>query len=359
MSTRLAELAQLVEGHLTGGGKTPIEGAAPLAEAGPATITFIDNADKIKHLDTSQAAAAVVPRGCVTRAVPCIEVDDVRGAFAKLVRHFRPRRTPRRRGWSPVARICHTAQIAENVEIGPGSVIGDEVEIGSGATIHAGVHIMAGCRIAENVTIFPGAVLYEDTRVGPRCIIHSGAVLGAYGFGYDSNAEGHTLTPQLGWVELGADVEVGANSTIDRGTFGATSIGAGTKIDNQVQVGHNCRIGRNNLLCAQVGIAGSTSTGDYVVMAGQVGVKDHAHIGEGAILAAMCGIISDVEPGTTMAGVPATPLREQKLKQAALAKLPEMRREFRKLQARVAELSTQLMSTAGRESLPAREKDAA
>ena len=141
---------------------------------------------------------------------------------------------------------------------------------------------MAGSQIGEEVTIFPNAVLYENTVVGPRCLIHANAVLGAYGFGYGFADGRHVLSAQLGNVVLGADVEIGAGSTIDRGTYGPTSIGEGTKIDDLVMVAHNCRIGRHNMLCSQVGIAGSTTTGDYVVMAGQVGVRDHVHIGDRA-----------------------------------------------------------------------------
>ena len=167
--------------------------------------------------------------------------------------------------------------MAEDVDVHPLATIGDDVTIGAGSTIHSGVHIMAGSQIGEDVTIFPNAVLYENTVVGPRCLIHAGAVLGAYGFGYEQVEGRHRLTAQLGNVVLGADVEVGAGTTIDRGTYGPTVIGEGTKIDNLVMVAHNCHIGRHNMLCSQVGIAGSTTTGDYVVMAGQVGVRDHVH----------------------------------------------------------------------------------
>jgi UDP-3-O-[3-hydroxymyristoyl] glucosamine N-acyltransferase len=145
----------------------------------------------------------------------------------------------------------------------------------------------------------------------------------------------------LGNVVLGADVEIGASTTIDRGTYGSTYIGDGTKVDNQVIVAHNCHIGRHNLLCAQVGIAGSTTTGDYVVMAGQVGVRDHVHIGSGAVLGAMAGVMNDIPEKARVVGIPATPEREQMIKQAALAKLPEMRRQLRNLQAAVDRLTRQ------------------
>jgi UDP-3-O-[3-hydroxymyristoyl] glucosamine N-acyltransferase len=197
---------------------------------------------------------------------------------------------------------------------------------------------MAGCKIGEQVTIYPNAVLYEETRVGPRCIIHGCAVLGADGFGYRLVEGRHQLQAQLGYVEIGADVDIGAGTTIDRGAYGATRVGEGTKIDDQVMIGHNCQIGRHNLICAQVGIAGSTTSGDYVVMAGQVGVRDHVHIGSKAIIGAKSGVSNDVPEGTSMLGAPAVPEREKKLEFAAMAKLPEMRREFKALQRAVAEL---------------------
>jgi UDP-3-O-[3-hydroxymyristoyl] glucosamine N-acyltransferase len=172
-------------------------------------------------------------------------------------------------------------------------------------------------------------VLYENTVVGSRSILHSGAVIGAYGFGYKLVDGRYQVSAQLGNVELGADVEIGACTTIDRGVYGPTVIGEGTKIDNQVMIAHNCRIGRHNIICSQVGIAGSTTTGDYVVMAGQVGVRDHVHIGEGAVLCAKCGVSNDVPAGEHMLGNPATTLREQKLKQAVFTRLPEMRKQFK------------------------------
>ncbi len=181
-------------------------------------------------------------------------------------------------------------------------------------------------------------MLYENTVVGPRCLIHAGAVLGAYGFGYELVDGRHQLSAQLGNVELGPDVEIGAGTTIDRGTYGATVVGEGTKIDNLVMIAHNCRIGRHNMLCSQVGIAGSTTTGDYVVMAGQVGVRDHVHVGKGAVLGAMAGVINNVPDGSRMIGIPATPEREQKIKQAVMTRLPEMRQQLKRLQAAVAKL---------------------
>jgi len=352
MQAKLAELAALVGGELVGDGELVIHGAAPLQDAQPGQITLFNGSERNRGIRNCQASAVVAPKGFDPGERAAILVTDPYRAFAKVMCFFHPPRQARRVGISPLAVISPTARLGKNVDVYPFATIGDDVVIGDGSTIHSGAHIMAGSQIGENVTIFPNAVLYENTVVGPRCIIHAGAVLGAHGFGY-TFADGHyELSPQLGNVVLGADVEIGANSTVDRGTFGPTVIGEGTKIDDLVMVAHNCRIGRHNMLCSQVGIAGSTSTGDYVTMAGQVGVRDHVHIGTGALLGAMAGVINDVPDGARMIGIPATPEREQKFKQAALSRLPEMRRDLRNLQRVVDALVKQveqLRSEAGQQ----------
>ncbi len=343
MQATLAELAALVDGQLVGNGDLVINGAAPMNHAVPGQITLTDDCpDRHYNLTESRASAILASRACeTTGGLPTIQVDDVHDAFAKIIRHFNPPRAKPRIGVSPLAVVSPSAKLGDDVDVHPYATVADDVYIGSGSTIHSGAHIMAGSKIGSGVTVYPNAVIYEDTIVGAGCIIHGGAVLGANGFGYTQVEGRHELSAQLGNVILGANVEVGAGTTVDRGTYGPTTIGEGTKIDNQVMVAHNCQIGCHNMLCSQVGIAGSTSTGDYVVMAGQVGVRDHVHIGQGAVLGAMAGIINDVPEGSQMIGVPATPQRDQKLKQAAFSKLPEMRRQLKKLQRAVDELVEQ------------------
>ncbi len=338
MGATLAELAALVGGRLVGDGSLVIRGAAPLADAVSGQITLIDDPERAKSLRNCRASAAVGPKALQPNGMPVILVDDVHQAFAAVVARFRPPRKSAPVGVSSQATISPTAKLGAGVTIHPGATIGDEVVLGDRAVIHGGVRIMDGCKIGPRVTIFPNAVLYENTEVGPGCTIHAGCVLGAYGFGYDSSTGRHELSAQLGNVILEADVEIGANSTVDRGTYGSTVIGEGTKIDNQVMVAHNCRIGKHNLLCAQVGIAGSCTTGDYVVMAGQVGIRDHVRIGNQTILGAMAGVIGDVPDGAQMVGIPATPIREQKIRQVAFGKLPAMRKQLKALQATVDQL---------------------
>jgi UDP-3-O-[3-hydroxymyristoyl] glucosamine N-acyltransferase len=337
-TTTLGQLAELVDGRVVGDPQTPIEAAAVLAEVAAGEITLIDRPERVGQLAQTQAAAVVVPEKIDCSWPAAIVVDDGHAAFAKIVAHFRPPRQRKLVGVSPRAIVSSLAWIGSNVNIHPGATVDDDCEIGDDTTIMSGAHLMAGCIIGREVTIGAGAVLYENTIIGDRSILHANVVVGCHGFGYSQSGGRHVPAAQLGNVRIGQDVEIGAGTTIDRGTYGSTTIGDGTKIDNLVQIAHNCRIGRHNLICSQVGIAGSTSTGDYVVMGGQAGIRDHVHIGTGAILSAMAGITNDVPEKSVMMGIPATPEREQKLKQAALAKLPEMRKEFKALRTTVAEL---------------------
>jgi UDP-3-O-[3-hydroxymyristoyl] glucosamine N-acyltransferase len=335
MSIALRDLAAAVAGTVVGDPALPLAGAATLETAGSAEIALVDAADKLHLLARSRAGAAIVPRGTGPLDRPTIEVDDVHAAFAATIVRFRPPRSRARCGVSPQAVVDPSARLAADVEVEPLAVIGPDCTIGPGSTIHAGARLAAGCTIGAGSEIFPNAVLYENTRVGARCIVHANAVLGAYGFGYRVADGRYALSAQLGWVELDDDVEVGAGTTIDRGTYGPTRIGAGTKLDNLVMIAHNCRLGRHNMICSQVGVAGSTSTGDWVVMAGQVGVRDHVHIGDRAVLGARSGVSGDIEAGKTVLGEPAIDLRDRKLQLATISKLPEMRKELKQLAARI------------------------
>ena len=331
MQLTLAEVAALVGGTAHGSDQLVVRGTGTISSARQGEITFADSQKTLDRLSHSVAEVVLVPLDLTPEDRAYVQVENVREAFAKLVQHFHPPRVSPRIGISPQAIVSETAKIGNDVDIYPGAVIYDDVELGDGCTIHANVSIMSGCRIAENTTIYPGAVLYEDTLIGARCILHSNCVIGAYGFGYDTVDGAHQLGAQLGYVELESDVEIGAGTTVDRGSYGATTVGAGTKVDNNVQIAHNCRIGRHNILCSQVGIAGSSSTGDYVVMAGQVGVPDHCHIGDQVTLGAKSGVMRDVPNGQTMVGIPATPERMQMQQLAALQRLPEMRKQLRAL----------------------------
>jgi UDP-3-O-[3-hydroxymyristoyl] glucosamine N-acyltransferase len=324
-------LAELVQGKVLGDGAMVIASAKPLSEAQAGDITFIENINNLGHLHTSAASAAVVPDSAQANGKALIQVKDPLSAFITIVRHLQGRTEPPPHGIDPQASMHKTVKHGPELNVYPFAVVREGTVIGARCTIHSGAVIGPDCRIGDDVILYPNVVLYEGTILGNRVIVHSNSVLGADGFGYRLQDGRHVKVPQLSHVEIGDDVEIGACTTIDCGTFAPTRVGVGTKIDNLVQIAHNCTIGKHNLLVSQVGIAGSCSTGDYVVAAGQVGIADHIHIGAGAMLSAQAGVIKDVPDGQRMLGNPARPEFEQKRALVSLNKLPELRRDVRRI----------------------------
>jgi UDP-3-O-[3-hydroxymyristoyl] glucosamine N-acyltransferase len=327
----IRQLAELVKGRIVGDPDLQIIGAQPLGEARAGHITFCESAKYVAALQACHASAAVVPETLPTNGLTVIQVADPLAAFVTIMRHLHGRPDPQPHGIDPRACVHATAQIGEQPSIFPFAAVGEGCVIGARCRIHRGSVIGSYCRLGDDVVLHPNVVLYDGTILGNRVIIHGNAVIGADGFGYRFRNGRHGKVPQLGHVQIDDDVEVGACTTIDRGTFQATRIGEGTKIDNLVQIAHNCQIGRHNLLVSQVGIAGSSSTGDYVVIAGQAGVRDHVHIGNKAVIGAQAGISKDVSEGARMLGAPAKPEREEQRIMISLDKLPELRRDVRRI----------------------------
>lgn len=350
---QLNQLASLVGGRLVVQGRPllpadeaiEISNALPLQDAGPGCLTLIDHGRHVGRVNQSSAAAVMVREAFPSCALPMIVVDQLHSAFEQAIGVLRaPQAEGKQRSASApaihaTACIAPTARLGSHCAVGPGVVIGGNCLIGDRCKLHSGVQLMDDCVIGDDCELFPHVTLYPGTRIGQRVLIHAGAVLGAYGFGYKQQQGRHVRTAQLGWVEIADDVEIGAATTIDRGTYGPTRIGQGTKIDNQVQIGHNCHIGRHNLICAQVGIAGSTSTGDNVVLAGQVGIADHLHLADNVTVGAQSGIMNNVAAGQTVVGSPAAPHRQRLLEWAMVVRLPEMRRELKALQTKMSELT--------------------
>jgi UDP-3-O-[3-hydroxymyristoyl] glucosamine N-acyltransferase len=339
------QLAALVRGRVVGDGSVPIHSARPVAEAGPGDITFIENERYARMLRSSPASAAIVGphfKPAADPALPMIEVDDPIQAFLAVRNHLGASEKPRWSGVHPMAWVAPTATIGRDVAIYPFAYVGDEAVIGDGATLHPGVVVGDRCRIGRGSVIHANAVLYRDVTLGERVEVHAGTVLGGDGFGYRMIDGRHVKVPQTGRVEVGDDVEIGANCTVDRATFEATRIGEGSKIDNLVMIGHNNQIGRHNLLCGQVGIAGSCKTGDYVVMAGQAGVKDNTEIGDRVMIGAQAGVHRGIPSGQSVLGSPAIPVREQRRVFQMIARLPDMHRQLRELAAQVALLTASL-----------------
>jgi len=334
MSASVRQLAELVGGTIQGDAETIIHDAKTLDEAQPGDITFVEDDKHLRGLSTCRASAAVVPPSVKSAAAVLIQVTDPLSAFVTIVRHLRTpldKASLQPTGIDPRSSVHPTAKLGPEASVFPFACIGEGSVVGARCRIHSGAVVGRFCRLGDDVTLYPQAVLYDRTVLGHRAIVHANAVIGADGFGYRLHDGRHDKVPQLGHVEIGDDVEIGACTTIDRGTFQATQVGAGTKIDNLVQIGHNCKIGRHNLLVSQMGIAGSSTTGDYVVVAGQVGITDHVHLGDRVIVGAKAGVTKDVPPGLRMLGAPATPEREQKRILMSLERLPEFRREIRRI----------------------------
>lgn len=329
MKTTLQTLADLVHGKLLGDPNIEIHSAKVLQEAGDGDITFLEHDKKLPQLHASKATAAVVGPSVPLNGKALIQTADPLAAFIAIVQHLqgKPAETPS--GVDPRAAVHASVSIGAEPTIMAFAAIGEGTTIGDRCRIHSGVVIGRNCKIGNDVTIYPNAVIYDDTEIGDRTIIHAATVIGADGFGYRFQNGRHVKVPQLGNVVIGADVEIGACSAIDRGTFSTTRIGAGTKIDNLVQIGHNCVVGKHNIFVSQLGMAGSCTTEDYVVIAGQVGIADHIHIGAGATVGAKAGVMRDIPAGQRMLGAPATPERDQKKLLLCIEKLPDLRKDVK------------------------------
>ncbi len=335
MSFRLAELAELVGGRVEGDPDRSVEAIRTLEAAGPQDLSFLKD-PRYRAQAESSGAGALLVGPALAGMVPgrdLLVAADPDLALARLLAVVHPpaRREP---GVHATAVLEPGSAVDPTAHVGPYVVIGEGSRIGAGATVHAFVSVGRGCFIGENAVLHPHAVLYDGTEVGAGSIVHAGVVLGADGFGYATHGGAHHKVPQVGRVVIEGDVEIGANSTIDRATLGETRIGAGTKIDNLVQVGHNVRVGRHCILCGQSGIAGSTRLGDGVVLAGQSGVSGHIELGDRVQVAAKSAALSTVPAGTVVAGIPAIELRKWRRQSVMLSRLGEMSRRLRALEKR-------------------------
>jgi UDP-3-O-[3-hydroxymyristoyl] glucosamine N-acyltransferase len=335
MAYTVDELAAHVGGEVRGDGTRRIQRVAPLESAGADDLSLVANARYVRYLETSRAAAVLVP-DALTSQVPDgepaqIRVADVHAALATLLPLLYPEQ-PREQGIHPTAVVAMDAVVEDGVHIGAYAVVGERCTVRARARIEAHVVVGAGCTIGEDSVLHPHVTLYRGVRVGARCVVHSGVRLGSDGFGYVFMDGAHRKVPQVGGCHVGDDVEIGANSTIDRGSIGDTVIGDGTKIDNLVHLGHNVRVGRHAIIVAQVGVSGSTSIGDGAVVAGQAGIGGHLTIGARARVGAQAGVTADVAPGETVSGYPARPHGEALRTQANLFRLPELLRRVRRIE---------------------------
>lgn len=305
-------IAEQLNGQLVGNPDLVIQGAETVERANSSQITFIGSQNYVKHWATSNAGATIVDQALAEQLTAkndqaIIVVDNADLAMAKLLEIIAPPQPKPETGVHPTAFVDPTAHLGRGVCVGAGCYVGPNVKLGDGVVLHHRVSVFADSSIGQGTVVWTGTVIRERCKIGMGCIIHSNASIGADGFGFRPAPDGRGVVkiPQIGTVEIGNAVEIGANSCIDRGKFSATVIGDGTKIDNLVQVAHNVRIGRVCMIAANVGIAGSSTLGDGVMIGGGASVKDHTNIGSGAIIAACAGVIADVPSGQQVLGAPA------------------------------------------------------
>ena len=346
------EIAEVLGGEVIGDTAIIIDDVDVIERASATHLSFVGDLKNLSRVRNSHSRLIVVPETVRSELAKYsgrtfILVPEAETAFLAIAAILRPRRSRIFTGISDRAVIDPTAIIGANTNIHPLAVIGRDVVIGHSCEIQTGVVIGDGCRVGNNVVLYANTVLYHDVVIEDQVTIHASCVIGADGFGYRFVNGGHQHIPHYGTVRICSDVEIGACTTIDRAKVGETVIGSGTRIDNQVMIGHNCQIGRHNLLVSQVGLAGSVSTGDYVVCAGQVGVADHVHLGDGAIVGAQAGVTRDMPSGQTYLGNPAGPVAETSKQLAAFRRLPEMRDAIKRMDKELEVLRAKLSNDRG------------
>ena len=337
----IAEIIKITGAETAAPADTKITSLCALDEAQPGGICYLTSLDKTDALKDLQAAAVIVPLEAKGKEIPfsgaLLYAKNPEWAFILLMKHLDAVRTKHTPGIHPTAVISPKAQLGSNVSVGAYTVIEDDVTIGDNTVIFPQCYVGKNVSIGKNCYIYPQVVIREDCVLKDNVILQAGASIGADGFGFTFHEGRHQKIPQIGNVVLGNDVEIQANTCIDRAKISSTVIGDNTKIDNLVQVGHNVRVGQSSIFCAHVGLAGTTQIGNGVILAGQVGLAGHMKIGDRAQIGAQSGVMSDVPAGQTYFGFPAMPQKEAFRQMAVVAKLPEIYKEFKQLKKQLHE----------------------
>ena len=341
--TTVSELSTRVGGRLFGNESVVIQRVASLESAAEGDIAYVDHEKFFAAAKSSGASCLIVPAGVVIDSECRIEVKNPKLAFALIAELLHPA-TRNQPSIHPTAAIGENSDIALTAFIGPNVCVGKDSSVGVSSDIRAGVSIGDNVTIGSDCVVHPNVTIYDNVTVGDRVILHAGVVIGADGFGYVRGDMGYHKFPQIGTVIIEDDVEVGANSTIDRGALGQTRIGKGTKLDNMVHVGHNCDIGERVIIAAQTGISGSVTIEDDCVIGGQVGFGDHILVQSGAVIGSKAGVLPGkiVRPGVWW-GIPIQPLDQYKRLNAHISRLPHIREELKQLKDRLQELEQQLL----------------
>ena len=337
----LKELADYLGGTIRGDGTCMVNGLAPLEAAGPDKVTFLANPKYAAKVAETGAGAVLMAPGAESYGRNVIEVANPYLAFAKLLTLFYVQpHAPR--GVMPESSFGTNVVFGNDVSVYPGAIIGDNVSIGDRCVLYPGAVVYSGVTIGNDTVIHANAVIRERCRIGSNCVIQPGAVIGSDGFGYAPDGQGYYPIPQIGIVVLEDDVEIGANTCIDRAALEVTLIRRGTKLDNLVQIAHNCQIGQDCMIVSQVGVSGSTKIGNHVTLAGQVGVAGHLTIGDNVLVGAQSGVPNTLAANAGYSGTPAMPHKEWLKAMAVVPRLPELRKTVGALEKRIAELEALL-----------------
>jgi UDP-3-O-[3-hydroxymyristoyl] glucosamine N-acyltransferase len=339
---KLIEIAKFLNGELVGDPDIQISGVAKIQTATSGELTFLANPKYGKYLDSTKASAVLISKNQSAPQINHIKVDDPYLSFLEVLNLLYPLKNPDYNGIHPTAVIADTAIIGKNVQIGPNVYIGEFVKIGDRSLLYPNCIILDNAEIGKQCRFYPRVSIREGCCVGNNVIIHDGTVVGSDGFGFAPDGDKYKKIPQMGIVRIEDDVEIGANSTIDRATIGETIIKKGCKIDNLVQIAHNVEVDANTVIAAQTGISGSTKIGKHVTIAGQVGTVGHIEIGDNAILAAKSGISKNVPAGEVWFGYPATTIMKQKKIEASLRHLPDMLKKVNKMIKQLEEIEKKL-----------------
>jgi UDP-3-O-[3-hydroxymyristoyl] glucosamine N-acyltransferase len=338
MRKTLKEIAEFINGEVVGNDSIVITGIAGIKEAVEGDITFVANPKYLPLIEKTHASEIITSQDIHSTSRPIIRTENPSLAFAKIVSLIAPNEVIHPKGIHPTAILGKEVSLGQGVAIGPYVVIEDNVSIGDKSVIYAGCFIGHHTKIGNSALIYPNVSIREGVSIGDRVIIHSGTVIGSDGFGFATIKGQHHKIPQIGTVEIGDDVEIGANVTVDRARFDKTVIGKGTKIDNLVQIAHNVVIGENSIIVAQAGISGSTIIGKGATLAGQAGLVGHIVIGDGAVVAAQAGVTKSVPANTMVSGYPARPHDVAKRVNACVQNLPRLYKTVEELKKKIKEL---------------------
>ena len=338
------QIAEFIQGTIVGDENATVHTFAKIEEGIPGAISFLSNPKYTSYIYDTQSSIVLVNKDFEPEReikATLIKVDNAYESLAKLMTLYEQSH-PKRTGIDPLAYVAPTAKIGENVYLAPFACVGDHAEVGDNTELHPHATVGRNAKVGKNCILYTNSNVYHDCIVGDNCILHSGSVIGADGFGFAPTPNGYDKIPQIGIAILEDDVEIGANTCVDRATMGATSIRTGVKLDNLIQVAHNVEIGSNTVIASQTGIAGSTKVGEWCMFGGQVGIAGHIKIGDKVNLGAQSGVPGSIKSGQSLIGTPPIEMKNFFKSSAVFKKLPEMYMELNNLKKELEELKKQL-----------------